>query len=84
MRCSRNLRNLSDQEFELLLRFHSGELTDVQLGFLCSEKKIEKSLILESVRDLDEYLFSLRTLLFCFFALAIAALFVLFFNFFGG
>lgn len=71
MRCSRNLKKLSPKELELLLKFYSGEINDVQLNFICTQEDIEKSIIVDSVKDLEDYLFSVRVLIFCFVAMAL-------------
>ena len=65
MRCSRTLKKLSRRELELLVKFHSEDINETQLTFLCSQEKIDKSAITESVKDLEDYLFLVRTMMYC-------------------
>lgn len=83
MRCSRNLRKLSRKELELLLKFHSEDINETQLTFLCSQEEIDKSVITESIKDLDDYLFSVRTMMCCFWSILVVVFVVAVANFLG-
>ena len=81
MRCSRNLRKLSRKELELLLKFHSEDINETQLTFLCSQEEIDKSVITESIKDLDDYLFSVRTMMCWFWSILVVVFAVAVANF---
>gem|GEM_PF-4223632 len=83
MRCSRNLRKLSRKELELLLKFHSEDINETQLTFLCSQEEIDKSVITESIKDLDDYLFSVRTMMCWFWSILVVVFAVAVANFLG-